>query len=56
MLVPQHVKEAVTSEDGLLCTDGGTRGVNSETLAGWSVIARSPRGTIDVMFGPVVTV
>ena len=37
-------------------TDGGTRRVNGETFAGWGVIARSPRGTIDVMFGPVVTV
>ena len=29
--------------------------MNGETFAGWGVIARSPRGTIDVMFGPVVT-
>ena len=36
-------------------TDGGTRIVDGETLAGWGVISRSPRGRIDVMFGPVVT-
>ena len=36
-------------------TDGGTRVVDGETLAGWGVISRSPHGRIDVMFGPVVT-
>ena len=36
-------------------TDGGARVVDGETLAGWSVISRSPHGRIDVMFGPVVT-
>ena len=36
-------------------TDGGTRVVYCETLAGWGVISRSPHGRIDVMFGPVVT-
>ena len=30
--------------------------MNGETFAGWCVIARSPRGSIDVMFGPVVTI
>ena len=35
-------------------TDGGTRVVDGETLAGWSVISRSLHGRIDVMFGPVV--
>ena len=29
--------------------------MNGETFAGWGVIARSPRGSIDVMFGPVFT-
>ena len=38
-----------------LYTDGGTHVVDGETLAGWSVISRSPHGRIDVMFGPVVT-
>ena len=38
-----------------ICTDGGTRVVDGETLAGWGVISRSPHGRIDVMFGPVVT-
>ena len=36
-------------------TDGGTRVVDGETLAGWGVISRSPHGRIDIMFGPVVT-
>ena len=36
-------------------TDGCTRVVNGDTLAGWGVIARSPHGRIDIMFGPVVT-
>ena len=36
-------------------TDGGTRVVDGETLAGWGVISRSLHGRIDVMFGPVVT-
>ena len=33
-------------------TDGGTRVVDGETLAGWSVISRSPHGRIDVVVGP----
>ena len=36
-------------------TDGGTRVVDGETLAGWGVISRSPQGKIDIMFDPVVT-
>ena len=36
-------------------SDGGTRIVDGETLAGWGVISRSPHGRISVMFGPVVT-
>ena len=36
-------------------TEGGTRVVDGETLAGWCVISRSPHRRIDVMFGPVVT-
>ena len=40
---------------GLFCTDVGTRIVDGETLAGWCVISRSPRGRIYVMFGPVIT-
>ena len=36
-------------------TDGGTRVVDGETSAGWSVIARSPHGRTDIMFGPVIT-
>ena len=36
-------------------TDGGTRIVDGETLARWAVIARSPHGRIDVVFGPFVT-
>ena len=29
--------------------------MNGETLAGCGVIARSPHGRIDIMFGPVIT-
>ena len=36
-------------------TDGGSRVVDGETVAGWGVISLSPHGRIDVMFGPVVT-
>ena len=36
-------------------TDAGTRVVNGETFAGWSIIARSHHGRIDIMFGPVIT-
>ena len=39
-----------------ICTDGATCNVNGEAFAGWRVIARTPRGTTDVMFGPVVTI
>ena len=38
-----------------VCTDGGTRVVDGETLAGWCVIARSPHGRIGIMFGLVAT-
>ena len=37
-------------------TDGGTRVVDGETLAGWGVISRSPRGRIFILFGPVITI
>ena len=36
-------------------SDGGTRVVDGETVAGWRVISRSPCGHIYVMFGPVIT-
>ena len=36
-------------------TDGSTRVVDGETLAGWGLISQSPHGRIDVMLGPVVT-
>ena len=36
-------------------SDGGTRVVDGETLAGWGVISRSHHGRIDIMFGPVIT-
>ena len=32
-----------------------TRLVDGETSAGWGAIARSPHGSKDVMFGPVIT-
>ena len=38
-----------------ICTDGGTRVVDGETLAGWCMIARSPHGRKGIMFGLVVT-
>ena len=38
-----------------ICADGCTRVVNGETLARWCVIAQSPHGRIDIMFGPVIT-
>ena len=28
--------------------------VDGETLAGWGVISRSPRGRIFILFGPVI--
>ena len=34
-------------------TDGGTRVVDGEILAGRGVISRSPRGRIFLMFGPL---
>ena len=55
MIVPQHVKEAMISEDGPFFQTGGTRVVDGETLAGWGVISRSHHGRIDITFGPVVT-
>ena len=36
-------------------TDGSTRLADGETLAGWCVVARSPHGRIDIMFGAVIT-
>ena len=36
-------------------TDGGTRVENGEIFAGWGVIARSPHGRNDIMFGLVIT-
>ena len=35
--------------------DGGTRVVDGEIFAGWSVISRAPRGRIFVLFGTVIT-
>ena len=54
MIVPQHVQEAMISEDG--------PSIQTEVVASWmvkllldgGVISRSPHGRIDVMFGPVV--
>ena len=36
-------------------TDGGTRVVDGEILAGWCLISRSPVGRIFILFGPVIT-
>ena len=41
---------------GLLSTDGGTRVVDGETLAGWCVMSRSSHGRTHIMLGPVVTI
>ena len=55
------IDRSMTSELGndyhgrAISTDGGTRVVDGETLAGWGVISRSSRGRIYVMFGPVIT-
>ena len=38
-----------------IITDGGTRVVDGEPLAGWGAISRSLHGRTDVMFGLVVT-
>ena len=52
---------STTSEKGndfrgwAIYTGGGTRVVNGETLAWWSVISRFLRGRIDVMYGLFVT-
>ena len=46
---------ATDTMEWAIYTDGGTCIVDGETLAGWSVISRSPHGRIDVMFSPVVT-
>ena len=35
-----------------IVTDGGTRVVDGETCAGWSVISRSSHGRIYAMWGP----
>ena len=56
MLVAQHVKEAMIYEGGPFIKTGvlASRMVKL-SLGGWSVIARSFRGRIGVMFGPVIT-
>ena len=36
-------------------TDRSTHLVNGATSTGWSAIARSRHGRIDIMFGPVIT-
>ena len=36
-------------------SDGSTRLIDGETLAAWGAIARSHHGSIDIMFGPVIT-
>ena len=55
MFVPITRELGMTIVGGLLITDGGTRVVDGEIVAGWGVISRSPRGQIYIMFGPVVT-
>ena len=55
MIVPLQKNLAMIIMGGLSYTDGGTRVVDGEILAGWGVISRSPRGRIFVLFGPVIT-
>ena len=45
----------MTFRDGPSTLMGFSRPADGETLALWSVIARSLHGSIDVMFGPVIT-
>ena len=48
----------ITREEGIdyhgwaIYADGGTRVVDGEIFAGWSVISRSPLGRIFVLFAP----
>ena len=55
MLVPLHVKEAMIIVGGLFILVVVLALLMVKTLAGWSVISRSPLGRTDVTFGLVVT-
>ena len=56
MLVPQHVKEALISEDGpFIQTEVLASRMVKLSMGGGSVIARSPHGRIGDMFGLVIT-
>ena len=56
MLVPQHVKEALISEDGpFIQTEVLASRMVKLSLGGGSVIARSLHGRIGDMFGLVIT-
>ena len=50
-----HLNFRLPKKGWAIFSDGGTRVVDGEILAGWAVIARSHHGRIDIMFGPVVT-
>ena len=54
-----HVRTTTREESNVfqvwdICTDGGTRLADGETLAGWGAVARSLHGRMHVMFGPVI--
>ena len=56
LFFPTSTRERGNDNRGwAIYTDGGTRIVDGDTLAGWGVISRSPHGRIEVTFGPVVT-
>ena len=55
MLVPITRERGNDYRAWAICTDGGTRVVDGEILAGWFVICRFFHGRLDFMFGPVVT-
>ena len=53
LLIDRTITRELTTEfhGWAIYTDGGTLVVDGETLAGWSVISRSSRGRIFVLFG-----
>ena len=55
MIVPMHKNLAIIVHGWALFTDGATRVVDCETLAGGCLISRSHRGRIFLLFGPVLS-
>ena len=55
-----HVRTTISEKGNVfqvwdICTDGGTRLADGETLAGRGAVARSLHGKMHVMFGQVIT-